>query len=104
MRGPLPLRAEIASRTDQPFAEMPIPNTIDDDAGGEGRGVAENFVPQFGASGTLEKLALFVGLCEHHREGARHNVTGVRDVARLEKWQVAGLTRPVIHFSHERIF
>src|SRR4051794_32392712 len=104
MRGPLALRAEVASGTDQPFAEMPIPNAIDDDARGQGGGITKNFVAQFSAAGTLEKLALFIGFSQHCRKVAWNNVTRIRHVARFEKRQVARLTGPVVHLSHERIF
>ena len=62
----LALGAEIAGRLDQRLAEVPAPDAIDDDAGGERSGVGEDLLGQFQPARAVVKGGVALG--QHGQE------------------------------------
>src|SRR5438874_2531306 len=77
--GFLTLSAKVAWSCDQRLAEMPGANAIDDDAGSEGGGVAEDAVGELEAAGAVVEGR--VGFGEDGDEAAGDGCAGLGDVA-----------------------
>ena len=99
MGGPVAHTTEIRGRADDAFAEMMLPDAVDDDAGGER--VIDDRVRQLGAAGALFigfRLALAKGL----EEAARGKFAGSFGIAAKSDLYVGGLVG-VLHGMKERV-